>query len=383
MGFPTDDRFKTPGQLITHLLSERAWDQSVLALVLGVDRTVITKLVSGARAVDGKTALILGEVFGVDPERFLTLQKTYELQKARIETIPDEGRANRAALFSALPIGEMIRRGWLLAESVRDLHNVESSLARFFCADSVDKIEVLPHAARKTATTSPATPAQIAWIYRVRQIAKSMVVSNYSASKAHKLVPSLGDLLSAAEEVRKVPRLMGEAGIRFVIVECLKDSKIDGVALWLDDTSPVIGMSLRFDRIDNFWFVLRHELEHILRRHGGSAITLDADLQGLRAGTTDAVPEEERVANGAAADFCVPSVDLEQFFSRKAPIFPERDVLGFARTIDVHPGLVAGQLQRRTGRFDLLRRHLVKIRSLICPSAMVDGWGDIAYVPTV
>jgi len=35
--------------------------------------------------------------------------------------------------------------------------------------------------------------------------------------------------------------------------------------LWLDDKSPVIALSMRFDRIDNFWFVLRHELEHVLR----------------------------------------------------------------------------------------------------------------------
>jgi HTH-type transcriptional regulator/antitoxin HigA len=38
------------------------------------------------------------------------------------------------------------------------------------------------------------------------------------------------------------------------------------MCLWLNDgTSPVIGMSLRFDRIDNFWFVLRHELEHVIQ----------------------------------------------------------------------------------------------------------------------
>ena len=47
--------------------------------------------------------------------------------------------------------------------------------------------------------------------------------------------------------------------------EALPSSKIDGVCLWLDQHSPVIGMSLRFDRIDNFWFVLGHEIEHALK----------------------------------------------------------------------------------------------------------------------
>jgi HTH-type transcriptional regulator/antitoxin HigA len=65
---------------------------------------------------------------------------------------------------------------------------------------------------------------------------------------------------------------------------------------------------------------------------------------------------------------------------RKAPLFLERDVLGFANTLKIHPGLIAGQLQRHTSRYELLRNHLVKIRSIVTPNAMVDGWGDVAPV---
>jgi HTH-type transcriptional regulator/antitoxin HigA len=71
---------------------------------------------------------------------------------------------------------------------------------------------------------------------------------------------------------------------------------------------------------------------------------------------------------------------MDGFIARKAPFFAERDILGFARTIHVHPGLIAGQLQHRIGRYDRFRSHLVKIRSCITPSAIVDGWGDVAPV---
>ena len=43
-------------------------------------------------------------------------------------------------------------------------------------------------------------------------------------------------------------------------------------------------MTLRFDRIDNFWFVLRHELEHVIQKHGQSAVMLDVELEGDRCG---------------------------------------------------------------------------------------------------
>ena len=271
----------------------------------------------------------------------------------------------------------MIKRGWIDAKDIRDVGAVEAALTRFFKVPSVDEIEIFPHAARKTSVTEPVTPTQLAWIYRVREIASEMLVQRYSAASVMECIPALKTLLIAPEASRKVPGILAEAGIRFVIVESLTSAKIDGVCFWLDDNSPVIGMSLRFDRIDNFWFVLRHEIEHVMRLHGRNAIALDAELEGDRAGTGDTIPEEERIANDAAASFCVPSTAMDRFVARKAPFFAERDILGVRSTLAIHPGIVAGQLQRRTGRYDRFRDHLVKIRHCVAPSAFIDGWGDV------
>jgi HTH-type transcriptional regulator/antitoxin HigA len=103
---------------------------------------------------------------------------------------------------------------------------------------------------------------------------------------------------------------------------------------------------------------------------------------GKRAGTSADIPEEERIANEAAANFCVPRTRLDNFIARKAPMFTERDIRGFAATLQVHPGIVAGQLQHRTERYDLFRNHLAKIRSIITPNAEFDGWGDVAQTGT-
>lgn len=221
---------------------------------------------------------------------------------------------------------------------------------------------------------------QLAWLYRARQIASEMIVAKYSKASGLKAVEKLRPLLASAEEVRKVPRILAESGIRYVIVEALPNAKIDGACFWLDAQSPVITMSVRHDRIDNFWFVLRHELEHVLQGHGMEAVIIDVELDGERGSATEAVSEEERVANAAAIEFCVPQKTLDSFIARKAPYFAERDLLGMAATIGVHPGLVAGQLQHRTGRYDRFRGHLAKIRTLIRPSAVVDGWGDVAPI---
>lgn len=367
---------KTPGQLIEGLLKERGWTQRVLAIVLGVDETGVNRLVADKRPVDATMALALEEVFQVPAERFLELQRTYDLAMARLTARPDPARATRARLYGDLPVSDMIKRGWVVAKDVRDTA-VEPELLRFFGTNRVEDIEILPHAAKKTQVSEPATPAQIAWLYRVKRIASEMLVGRFSQQNAEALVPKLKQLLVSPEGVRKVPRLFAEAGIRFLIVETLPGAKIDGVCFWLNDRSPVVALTTRFDRIDNFWFVLRHELEHVLREHGKakSGFMLDAELD---TGANDStLPDDEQVANDAAAEFCVPKKMMDAFYVRKAPFFHDRDILAFAKMINVHPGLIAGQIRRRTSRYDRFGNYLVKVRNSVLPSAVSDGWGSV------
>jgi HTH-type transcriptional regulator/antitoxin HigA len=372
--------YRTPAQLIDAHLQARGWTQRVLAKILGLPETTVSNILNGKKPITTELALHLNAVLGIDPDQLLQLQTTYGLAKAQLEFRADPELPTRVAVFGELPVTDIIKRGWLKGiTDIRDA-NLESALCKFFGVSSINEIEILPHAAKKTNVTAEATPMQLAWLYRVRQIATQVLVAKYSVESVEAAVGKLKPLLGSPEAARKVPRIMAEAGIRFVIVESLPGAKIDGVCFWLNERSPVIAMSLRHDRIDNFWFVLRHEIEHVMQQHGRAAAMLDTDLEGERAGTGKNIPEEERIANEAAANFCVPQSSLTRFIQLKAPLFSERDIRGFAATLKIHPGLVAGQLQNKTGRYDLFRNHLVRIRSAVAPNAMVDGWGDVAPV---
>ena len=183
--------------------------------------------------------------------------------------------------------------------------------------------------------------------------------------------------MSEPEEVRHVPRILAEAGVRFVIVEPFPGSKIDGVCLWLNDKSPVIGMSLRLDRIDNFWFVLRHELEHVLQGDGkDSPIVDEFDEQ---ASSSD-LPIEEQRANASAQEFCVPKNEMDDFVARLHPFYSDQRLRGFSRLIARHPGIVAGQLRQRIKRYDLFSKYLVRVRASLVEAALTDGYGRVAPV---
>lgn len=362
-----------PGEFLAEEIDARGWSQRDLAYILGVSEQGITQIVNGRRGISPDMAKALGDAFDVSPEFFTNLQKAYDLSKAKD---PDPGVAARARFQGVYPIREMIRRGWL---EDSDVPLLEGQLMRFFHTSDVGSIPYLAHAAKKKDYESE-TPEQLAWLYRVRQVCGEMIVPRFSRSALREAVSEqLPALMTAPEEVRHVPRILAECGVRFAIVETLPKANIDGVCFW-EGGQPVIGMTTRYDRIDNFWFVLLHELEHVLNEDGkkkGSRERVDVDLKYDASGD---LPEEEKKANSAAANACVPKAELDSFYMRKAPYISEKDVIGFSRRVQRHPGIVVGQLQYRMDRYNWLTKYKVAVRKHIAQSAVLDGWGNPAPV---
>ena len=365
----SEDDATTPGGLVRARLQRLGWTQTDLAFVLGTTAAAVNQVVNGRRAVTPSMAKALGAATGIAPETLVHLQAAHDLDAAED---PDPLVAERGRIASVYPLREMLKRGWI--QETDSPTSMMDSVTRFFEVDSLAAVPHLSHAARRTPVESiPA--AQLAWLFRVRKIAMEMPTPKYSKRRLQNAVDRMRGFLCSREDSRHVPALLHNAGVRYVLAEGLPNSKIDGVCFWLDRQSPVVGMSLRFDRIDNFWFVLRHECAHVLHGHGQRVAIVDSALDEADA---DGV-EEEQIANFEAADFCVPRERMDSFYKRKHPFFSEQDVLAFSKILKVHPGLVVGQLHRRLGRYDLLRRHLVPVFDQIKGSAIVDGWGH--FVP--
>lgn len=367
------DTAQHPGTFLRQILDERGWSQTDLVFVLGCHPKSVNQIINEKQGVSPAMSKALGEALGLSPSHFSELQRAFDLASA---AEPDPSVSVRAHLLKTYPIREMVRRGWI---QDGDADSLGHQLAKFFNVANPAEVPYLAHAAKKTSyEDNSIPPVQLAWLFRVRQIAKSIAVPKFSQLRLSDAVARMREMLIAPEEARHVPRLLSECGVRFVAVEALPSSKIDGVCFWLDQHSPVIGMSLRFDRIDNFWFVLRHEIEHVLQGHGKSAAAgmIDAELQGEHAGTGDNVPVEERIANSAASDFCVSHDKMSSFIARKNPFFYEKDVLAFAKINGVHPALPVGQIQHATGRYDYLKKYQVKIRQFVLPASIADGWGQ-------
>jgi HTH-type transcriptional regulator/antitoxin HigA len=363
-----------PGEFIKDELEARGWSQLDLAEIMGRDPAQINLIVNGKQSLTPETAKQLGDAFGTGAQFWINLEGAYKLSQVE----PAESSvARRANLYELFPVREMIKRGWV--EYSGNVEVLEKRFCDFFEIPSLDEAPRLAHAARKS-TQGPVTAPQTAWLFRARQLAKAVWASTFSDRSLQECFAALNLLRANREDVRRIPQVLAEHGIRLVIVELLPKTKIDGVTFWLNRDSPVIALSFRYDRIDWFWHTLAHEMIHVKQRDGMKEPILDTDITGEGV-DLEQLSQAERAIDTLACDFLVPKRELNRFIGRISPLYSKYKISLFAKRISVHPGIIVGQLQHRKEMpYAYNRDMLPKVREIVTSSALTDGWGNIAPV---
>lgn len=358
-----------PGDVIRRELETRGWVQADLAFILGRQQPEISAIISGKRSISAEIAHELAAVLGKDIHYWLSLEAAYNA--ARL-TLDDEKISRRLKLHENFPIRELMKRGWI--EPTDDIDLLETRIQEFLGQEP-------NHAARKSLPSQATTPAQSAWIARVHQLAKYVSAAKFTDRACNEALEKMRALLKDPEELRHLPRILSDTGIRLVLIEALPSTRIDGVCTWLDRNSPVIGISLRFDRIDGFWFTLLHEMHHVKHHEGQENPMLDLNLVGEDAKFINDKPEMEKRADAFAASFPIKKSDVDNFIARVRPLYSKQRIQAFAARMAVHPGIVVGQLQHRNEiPYSHHREMLVKVRHFLSDSVLTDGWG---YKPSI
>ena len=356
-----------PGEFVREELEARGWTQADLASVIGRPVQLVNLIVTAKKAITPRTAGELAAAFGTSPELWLNLQSAYALSQ---ETGDYAEIQERARLYQIAPIKLMKSRGWIgKTDSIEELHR---ELAWFYDKERFDELPTLPLAARSSAPTTPeAVASQVTWGYRVRQLARGLHVAKWRTESCRVQLPELRQLASHPEGARKVPRVLAAMGIRFVVVEHLPKTRMDGCAIHVDN-NPIIGMSLRYDRIDCFWHTLVHELAHVLN---GDSVLDDNLLEGTDVEDADQAAVEAR-ADSHAADMLVPKKKMASFMARVGPLYSKGRINQFANLLGIHPGIIVGQLQHlKEIPYSKHRDMLVPVRDIVCQEALTDGWG--------
>lgn len=362
------------GEYLKDELDERGWTQAEFAEIIGRSVKLVNEIINGKSAITPTTATEIGAALGTGAMVWLNLEAAYRLWRAG----PAPKRISQEAkLREKFPVREIVKRGWVPASESPEM--LQANVFRFWGIDSEDERPQLAYAAKKSKHESELTRIQEAWLLRVIRLAKGMPVPPYRESVLRSKLDEIHACMIEPEEIRRIPRLLAECGVRLVVVEPLPGSGIDGVTTWIDAKSPVIGLSLLKDRIDNFWFVIRHEIEHVFRKDGQVFPVIDQfDAENQNPNRS----AEELAANEAAAEFCISQAALDEWIARIRPIYSEEKLLSFAALHQVHPGIVAGQLRNKLKKWNLFTKHLEKIRPIITRVAITDGYGQLGRANT-
>lgn len=141
---------------------------------------------------------------------------------------------------------------------------------------------------------------------------------------------------------KRAIKYLNDSGICLLVEGQLEGTYLDGAALLLENKQPIIALTLRHDRLDNFWFVLFHEIAHI-KLHLGEDIDAIFDDLDIK---SDGIEKE---ADLFALNALIPNDVWKKSLVRFSP--SKETIINQALKLEVHPSLVAGRIRRETGKY--------------------------------
>lgn len=248
------------------------------------------------------------------------------------------------------PFAEMFKRGWFVGykAGLREARREAEELLQAFFGRGFDLGSAPALCRQNVRTGSTEDPyALCAWkTWVLRQAESQTVAQPFSADRiTPELTRTLVKLSTLGTGVQLAGEFLRQQGIRFVVEPHLPGTHLDGAALRTAKGEPVIALTLRHDRVDNFWFTLLHELGHVALHLSDADEAFFDEIESVGS-------EVEAQADAFAANALV-AEDAWQAFRRRGD-WTAANVRQTALRWNVHPAIVAGRLRRESGNYRML-----------------------------
>ncbi|WP_100259159.1 ImmA/IrrE family metallo-endopeptidase [Qipengyuania seohaensis] len=343
--YPID--LPSPVEAIQFRMEQSNLSQADLVPYIG-SRAKVSEVLSGKRTLTLKMIRALNTHLGIPAEVLIGDGNVADLQKP-----------TREVQWDRFPIRELLKRGWLetnkqVAKSAEDL------MAGLL--QQAGGMQAVPQAlyrkndsTRQNASMDPY--ALQAWcLYVLAEARKQTLPATYSEGAIDQdFLRFLATLSRLSDGPKRAVEALAQKGIAVVYARHLPKTYLDGAAMRTKEQVPVIGLSLRFDRLDNFWFCLLHEIVHVWRHLKDEH---DFFIDDLKLDPSDHSEDwsVEEEADLLAQEALIPSKKWSDadLLSRATP----SRVMAFAQSVNVHPAIVAGRVRRETGNYRLLSQFV-------------------------
>lgn len=301
-----------------------------------------------SEVLSGKQPLTLAMIRALHSHLGIPAEVLVADPAARASTVTRE-----ALDWSRFPINEMAKRGWI--RSVASAKVKAEELIGDLVA-SAGGLRAVPtplcrrnDAMRQNAKTD--SYALLAWCMKVLTVSRGQKLrATFKAgSVTLDILTQLARLSAYEDGPRRVQEALSDLGVHLVCISHLPKTYLDGAALQsVDGGAPIVALTLRYDRIDNFWFSLLHELSHIGRHFDGTSEAFVDDFS-LRESPLRAEDPREREADEWAEEALIPR---EQWLASGLTVRPSyTGIIAFSQRIGVHPAIVAGRVRHETRNY--------------------------------
>lgn len=326
-----------PIQAIEFRMHEQGLRQKDLVPMLGT-RSRVSEVLSGKRPLTVAMIRALSVGLGIPADILIGPRQKH----------PDKlGEVTSGLDWSRFPLNEMQKRGWFdFANSTKQ--STEELLQELFAQVTNEPAFALYRRKFRGEGLSEETRYSVlAWTARVLLRAKREA-AGVAAFRPNAVTPETLRHLVCLSSLEAGPKLavefLAQRGITVVIEPRLPKTMLDGIALLTERGQAVIGLTLRYDRLDAFWFTLVHEVIHVWR-HLTSADEAFID----RIERVESADRWEREANRMTRDTLIPRGVWRR---SKAFLAPAREaILDLSHQLGISPAIVVGRLHFETGNY--------------------------------
>lgn len=341
---------ETPGRELQRLLEERGLSQGDFAEIIDYSEKQLSRILTGAVPLTLDFAMRIERALGEDAACWLQKENEYRLalERAKRERELEDIRV-RQEIYERMPVREMVKLEWL-KETKRDTGKLVSAVKAFWGRSENEPLDFsfLDGSPAMLMRSSDAYRGRFnpfyaaTWLQKARMEAEKRVAETPMPPCDYEAVRGTAFGIPAhsvrdADGTDFLPRLR-DLGVLAFELPHLPKTYLDGAA-FLQGETPVVVFTRRLDRVDNFWFVMAHELAHVCLhlRPGTGARRVFVECEN----PASSLAEEQ--ANALAAEFL--GHEAIRWAFTNCPRITRERILAYAHSVPVHPGIVVGYLQ--------------------------------------